>query len=203
MRVVVKSDAEKIRKVADPETPANPPSNESEESGQMHLGIVDLFESLRGRLIIFFEVRHCVDPEELADATLERVLEKLCEGATVTDLGRYSFGVARNVFYEYLRKKKATLRFIDEQKYESEQSDEDSGVMRERRLACLEECLSHLKEGDRTMLLDYYKFKGRLKLDQRKKMAEELSITRQALALRVFHLKQKLKKCVSERLEDI
>ena len=205
MRVVVKSDAGEILKaVAEPDTPANPPTDQSEVSVQAHLGIVELFESLRGRLIIFFEKRRCVDPEELADATLERVVEKLCEGAKVANLGSYSFGVAKNVFYEYLRGKRATLTFIDEQKYKHEPtSDENSAAMRERQLACLEECLSHLKERDRTMLLDYYRFKGRLKLDQRRKMAEEMNITREVLALRVFHLKQKLKKCVSERLEEI
>ena len=143
-------------------------------------------------------------PEELADATLERVLEKLCEGAKVTDLGRYSFGVAKNIFFEYLRSKRATLTFIDEHKYQSEPiNDEATAVMRERQLACLEECMKRLKERDRKMLLDYYQFKGRPKLDQRKKMAAEMNITREVLALRIFHLKQKLKKCVSERLEEI
>lgn len=202
--MVVKPDAgEILDTVAEPDT-ASPSSDQPEASGQVHLGIVELFESIRGRLIIYFEVRHCVDPEELADATLERVLEKLCEGAIVADLRRYSFGVARNIFFEYLRGKKAMLTFIDERKHQSEPSSvDDSAVIRERQLACLEECLGHLKEQDRTMLLEYYQFKGRPKLDQRKKMAEQMNISRETLALRIFHLKQKLKKCVSERLENI
>lgn len=178
--------------------------NTPEPPDQEHLGIVELFESLRGRLIIYFEVRHAVDPEELADETLKRVLEKLCGGAKVADLGPYCFGVARNVFHEYLRDKKKLVSFIDEHRYQGEPiDDEDEAVLREQRLACLEDCMRRLKERDRTMLLDYYRYKGRLKLDQRKRMADEMKITREVLALRVFHLKQKLKKCVSERLKEI
>jgi len=205
---LVKSDTEEIRKaMAEPDTPPTIPQiDQAEVSGDAHLGIVELFESLRGRLIIFFEKRNCIDPEELADATLERVVKKLCEGAKVSDLGRYSFGVAKKIFLEYLRKKNATVTFFDEQKYRSHSTSgavEDDAVMRERQLTCLEECLGHLKEHDRTMLLEYYQFNGRAKLDQRRKMAKQMNISRETLALRIFHLKQKLKKCVSERLEDI
>lgn len=203
--MVVKSDVGKVRKtVIEPDPPGQ--ADQVEVCGQVHQGIVELFKSLRERLIIFFEVRHCVDPEELADATLERVMEKLCNGTKVEDLGRYSFGVAKNVLFEYLRGRKKMLTFIDEQRYKPEpaaSSAAEDQDMQERSLTCLEECMAHLKEQDRLMLLDYYRFKGRAKLDQRRQIAEQLSISRETLALRVFHLKQKLKKCVKERLEGI
>ena len=206
MRLVVKSEAGEIREAkAEPEIPPTSEIDQSEVSGQAHLGIVERFKSIRARMIFFFEKRNCIDPEELADATLERVVKRLCGGAKVSDLERYSYGVAKKIFLEYLRKKDATVAFFDDQKYRSYSTSgggEDDAVIRERQLTCLEECMARLKEQDRTMLMEYYQFNGRLKLEQRRKMAERMNISRETLALRIFHLKQKLRKCVSERLED-
>lgn len=185
MRLVVKSEA-----------------GESDQSA--HLGVVERFTAIRTRLIFFFEKRNCVDPEELADATLERVVQKL-DSEKVTDLERYSFGFAKKIFLEYLRKKKATVAFLDEQKYRLQSTSgggEDEAIIRERKLTCMEECLAHLKEHERAMLMEYYEFNGRLKLEQRRKMAERMNISRETLALRIFHLKKRIRKCVTERLED-
>lgn len=168
-------------------------------------GIVELFESLRAKLILFFEVRRCVDPEGLADATLERVVQKLCQGTKVSDIARFTFGVAKHIFQEYLRRQKATQKFAEEQKYHltaNSGDDEEVSAARERRLECLEECMARLKEQERTLLHEYFRFKGQPKLEHRKQLAERLNISRQALTLRVFHLKRKLKKCITDCLES-
>jgi RNA polymerase sigma factor (sigma-70 family) len=179
-------------------------SEAGENDQPAHLGVVERFTAIRTRLIFFFEKRGCVDPEELADTTLERVVENLAS-QKVTDLEPYSFGVAKNVFLEYLRKKKKTVAFLDEQKYRSQSTSgggEDEAIIRERKLTCMEECLARLKEHERAMLLEYYEFNGRLKLERRRKMAEQMNISKETLALRIFHLKKRLRKCVTERLED-
>lgn len=168
-------------------------------------GIVELFETLRGKLTLFFEVRRCVDAEGLADATLARVVQKLCEGTKVLDLMGYSFGVAKNVFREYTRENTTRREFVEEQKHrlQSRQvEEEDDAALRERRLACLEECTARLRERERWTLFEYYRFKGQAKLDHRMRMAEQLNISRSALTLRIYHLKQKLKKCITDCLED-
>ena len=192
--------------MAEPTSPSSSPfdTNPWEASGDGRQGILQLFESLRGKLILFFEVRHCIDPEELAEATLERVIQRLCEGTRIADLVCYSFGVAKNIYREYIRATKARDSFIAQQKYRSKEflSDENEADAHEKQLTCLEGCMMRLKEQDRVMLVEYYKFKGQLKLEHRRQMAEQLGITREALTLRIFHLKLRLKKCVGNCVAD-
>lgn len=168
-------------------------------------GIVELFESLRAKLILFFEVRRCADPEELADATLERVIRRLCQGTKVSDIVRFSFGVAKHIFQEYLRRQRANQRLAEEQKYHITANPGDGGedsAARERRLECLEECMARLREQERTLLYEYFKFKGQPKAEHRRLLAERLNISREALTLRIFHLKRKLRKCITDCLES-
>jgi DNA-directed RNA polymerase specialized sigma24 family protein len=167
-------------------------------------GIVELFESLRGKLTLFFEARRCVDAEGLADATLERVIQKLCEGTKVADLTRYSFGVAKNIIREDARRERARQKYVEEQTHRlravSGAEADDEAALREGRLRCLEECTTRLGERERWTLFEYYKLKGQAKLGHRREMAEQLDISREALTLRIFHLKQRLKKCINDCL---
>jgi RNA polymerase sigma factor (sigma-70 family) len=209
VRLVVKSDARQTRKaMAEPKPPPSPQAEQPEVSAFDSSGLVESFEIIRSKLILFFEVKRCVDPEGLADETLMRVFKKLCSsGEEVTDLTAYSFGFARNVFLEYLRKKDVvSLEFMDEQQYQFEMQandDDNDAAMREKKMACLEQCLARLKKDDREMLLKYYEISGSLKTEHRLKMAQERNISRSTLSMRIFHLKEKLRKRVSDLLEDV
>lgn len=185
------------------DTPADAETNPWENRGDRQ-GIVELFETLRGKLTLFFEARRCIDPEGLADATLERVIQKLCEGTKVADLTGYSFGVAKNIIREDARKERARQRYFEEQRHRLQavqDEEDDEAALRERRLSCLEDCTARLRERERWTLFEYYKFRGQRKLEHRMKMAEQLNISRKALTLRIFHLKQKLKRCINDCLE--
>lgn len=192
--------------MAKPSQPPNDKPNPWQGAGDDCQGIVELFESLRSKLILFFEVRRCPDPEEFAETTLERVIQKLCEGTKVVDLVRYTFGVAKNVFREYLRGQKAKLKYIEEQQHRFKsglrEANSDAAV-REQRLKCLDGCLAWLQEQERWILSEYYRFTGQRKLEHRRKLAEQLNISREALTLRVFHIKRKLKQCISKCLADV
>lgn len=190
--------------MADPKPPPDAETNPWRVFGDDRQGIVEQFELLRGKLTLFFEGRRCLDPAELADATLERVIQKLCEGTKVSNIVRYSYGVAKNIFYEYLRKEKRKLEYAEEQKHRFERraSDEnDEATTQEERLECLDRCKARLSEGERWLLAEYYELRGQLRLEHRRKMAEQLNISRETLTLRVFHLKQKLKKCINDCVE--
>ena len=65
------------------------------------------YEQIRSRLIKIFTGRGCVDPEGLADETINRVTSKLTEikSEFSGDPARYFFGVANKVYMEYLRRK--------------------------------------------------------------------------------------------------
>jgi RNA polymerase sigma factor (sigma-70 family) len=204
VRLVAKSEPRQTREeTVEPNPPPNAENDQPEVPGGESLGVVERFTALRGKLIFFFVAKKCVDPEELADETLERVYKKLCDSTKVSNLTAYSFGVARNVLHEYLRGNRKMLAFMDHQKYQPEavSSEESDAVIRERKLACWQECLDQLKEPERAMLLEYYQVEGRPKLEHRQRMAERLNITRDALTLRVFRLKEELKKRASARLE--
>jgi RNA polymerase sigma factor (sigma-70 family) len=192
--------------MAEPKPPSSPRAEHPEVSAYDSSGLVESFAIIRSKLILFFEVKRCVDPEGLADETLMRVFKKLCSGEEVTDLTAYSFGFARFVFLEYLRKKDVPLEFIDEQLYQFEMEandDDNDAAMREKKMACLEQCLARLKKDDREMLLQYYEVSGNLKTEHRLKMAQERNISRSTLSMRIFHLKEKLRKRVSDLLEDM
>ncbi len=166
--------------------------------------VVDRFRDLQSKLIFYFERRHCFDPEELADETLERVMRKLCEGTEVLDLTSYSYGVARNVFYEYLRRERAKHKYSEEQRHRPEAAvgADDEAEARERRLRCLEGCMARLKKREHWLLFEYYRYKGQRKVSHKQKLAEQLNISREALTLRIFHLKRRLKACIQDCLEN-
>lgn len=167
-------------------------------------GVVERFRALQSKLIFYFERRHCFDPEELADETLERVMRRLCDGTEVSDLTNYSYGVARNVFYEYLRRERAKRKYTEEQRQRPEAAADEDGEAeaRERRHRCQEGCMARLKERERWLLFEYYRYKGQRKVSHKQKLAEQLNISREALTLRIFHLKRRLKACVKDCLEN-
>ncbi len=68
----------------------------------------EAYEELRLMLVKFFEWRHALFPDELADETINRVIRKLeaeagAEDNRIQNLTSYSFGVARLVFFESLK----------------------------------------------------------------------------------------------------
>jgi hypothetical protein len=64
------------------------------------------------------------------------------------------------------------------------------------RHAWLEHCLKSLKPESRDLILRFYYGEKREKIENRKKLAEELGITSRALSLRALHIRQKLYDCV-------
>lgn len=156
------------------------------------------FELLHSKLVFYFVSRRCDDPEELAHVTLERLMQRHEEQVEVINLTSFCYGIAQNVYYEYLREQQAGRDYASEQEYRSRvhKSDEDAAEYKERRLKCLDECTERLSEQEREMLSEYYRVRGRAKEAHRVGMAEKLGISRPALTLRIFHIKRKLKKCV-------
>jgi len=162
------------------------------------------FEGLRRKLVFYFESRRCDDPEDLAHETLARLMRRHGEHVEVKDLMRYSYGVAKNVLYEHLRKKKAEKRYISEQGHysQADEADVEAAAAKERRLKCLEKCAGRLSAPESALLTDYFSGRGRNRQEHRRRMAEQLNISRETLTLRVFNLKRKLRKCIEKCLEE-
>lgn len=151
------------------------------------------YEQIRRRLIKVFTGRGCIDPEELADETINRVTSKLQEIQTnfTGDCARYFFGVANKVHLEYLRRKTPL----------SPPPPADSGRA-ELEYRCLERCIERLNEADRALLLREYGAKGQTQAERRKALAEELGISLNALRIRVFRIRIALKECIEKCLQD-
>jgi len=162
------------------------------------------FEVLRRKLVFYFEARRCDDPEELAHETLARLIQKHGEQVEVKDLMRFSYGVAKNVLHEYLRRKKKEKIYLSEREYQSRAGtgDEEAAAGKERRLECLEKCAVNLSAQERALLIDYFSGRGRGRQEHRKRMAEQLHITLETLRLRVFNLKRRVRKCIEKCLEE-
>jgi hypothetical protein len=60
---------------------------------------------MRRRLVLYFQRKRCVTPDDLADETLNRVTRRLEEEGRITDAppARYCYIVARFVLLEHLR----------------------------------------------------------------------------------------------------
>lgn len=152
------------------------------------------YEQIRCGLINYFTFRASCDAEDLADETINRVINRLCEIKLQVngDGTRYFFGVARKVQLEYLRRKTPqppAEAVVDSERVEVE-------------YRCLEECVRKLSDENRELVLRYYKADGRQKIEQRKQLAEELGIAPNALRIRAYRIRAALQKCLEKCVED-
>lgn len=150
------------------------------------------YEEIRNNLISIFARRGCPFAEELADETINRVTRKAYEIAQsyTGDPGLYFYGVAQNVYKEYVKKKPAPVPI----------PPPDPAEEKERRLNCLEHCLSRLDVQSHDLILEYYFDEKRRKINHRKGLAEQLGVKINALRMRAHRIKVTLHQCVSDCL---
>jgi DNA-directed RNA polymerase specialized sigma24 family protein len=150
---------------------------------------------MRRRLALYFDRKRARSPDELADETLNRVSRRLEEQGSIADTppARYCYIVARFVFLEYARQERGrtTTSELVVAAPANEAADE-----REKLFACLERCLKRLDAGDRSLILDYYVGEQRAKLDQRRRIADRLHLTSNALSIRACRIRNRLEDCV-------
>jgi RNA polymerase sigma factor (sigma-70 family) len=150
------------------------------------------YEEIRRRLIKRFRSRGCIEAEDLADETINRVIRRLNEiGEFTGDCEPYFYGVANKVLMEHQRRRQPQPPVAnDVNSNRAEQEDR-----------CLEECIAKLSDENRQLLLQYYQGEGRAKIEQRKQLAENLGIAPNALRIRAFRIRAALQECVEKCLE--
>ena len=151
------------------------------------------YEALRRNLIQLFIWRGCRDPESHADETINRVIRKIDEGEEVRDVIAYAHGVARRLLLEVFKKQEREQIGIDELPplvAQPEEQDNENGVL------CLRRCLNRLPEESRQLIVLYYQGEKSAKIENRKRLAEGLSVTLGALRYRAFDLRQRLQGCI-------
>jgi DNA-directed RNA polymerase specialized sigma24 family protein len=150
------------------------------------------YEQIRSGLIKVFLCRGSVDPEELADETINRVARKVQEIADgyVGDPALYFYGVAKMVYLEYSRRKPVAPHL----------PPPDAAEETDLRYECLEQCMQTLSAKNRKLILAYYEHESGAKIDHRKELADQMGITANALWIRVHRIKKDLQNCVKQCL---
>lgn len=161
---------------------------------------------MRRRLVAYFDRKSCAAPDELADETLNRVARRLEEeGELESDTpAKYCYVVARFVFLESLRETRKKDQMLDDIRRHSDADtfsapqSVDEKEVRERMLSCLDQCTGKLELSNREIILRYYVGKERVKIENRRALAETLGITINALSIRACRIRDKLEGCVRQ-----
>ena len=148
------------------------------------------YDESRRRLIVMFRARRCVFAEDLADATFERVAQKLAylTDSFTGDPALYIYGVAKKIYLEYQRKIRAAPSNSD---FFYQPSDDNENL--ENMLVRLDEALSAIPKSDRELILRYYSGSKRNKIIQRRALAQQFGLRPSALRLRVFRIRREIK----------
>jgi DNA-directed RNA polymerase specialized sigma24 family protein len=158
------------------------------------------YVEVRDGLVCFFEWRGCPFPEDHADETFNRVARKLGAGETVSDPTTYVYGVARLLLLEIFREQERQRAALANLPPPTQPAPPDMEGRDDAhaRSDCLAVCLDSLPPEHRGFIVEYYRGERSAKIENRKKLAEQLGIPPNALRLRARRLREKLEVCVEE-----
>lgn len=162
----------------------------------------EMYVQLRNDLTKIFIWRRCSDPEGLTDEVFDRVAGKIAEVRPTYegDPRLYFRGVANNLVKENLKKIKTHVS-PDNLDLPAHQAPEDENREEIAREECLQSCLQELDSQKRDLIKAYYAKQKQAKIDQRRKLAEDLRITLPALRVRLLRIRESLEKCIDRCLE--
>jgi DNA-directed RNA polymerase specialized sigma24 family protein len=157
------------------------------------------YEEIRCGLIKIFVCQGCSDPECLADETIDRVIHKIPEIVPnyAGNPALYFSGVARYILLEY-KNRIAQLRLLPAAPPKQIEKGEDI----EREYECLDRCIERLTPANRELILEYYREEKRAMIENRKRLAERLGVTPNALRVRADRIRNGLEKCVANCLKQ-
>ena len=162
---------------------------------------------MRQRLVAYFDRKNCLTPDDFADETLNRVARRLEEEGQIESEtpAKYCYITAKFVFMESLRGADKKSVPLDDalKKSSSNQSSEDEGKnLKEKMLDCLEICTGKLEAANREMIVSYYYGEERVKIENRRALAEKLGISTNALTIRACRIRDKLEGCVGKCVSE-
>lgn len=151
---------------------------------------------VRRRLVVYFDLKNCPFPDELADETLNRAARRLEEEGTIaTDApAHYCYIVARFVLLESLRERRRKEPLDDQLQAEPDSTEQNQEA--QQRVDCLDHCMRGLQEHDRDLIAAYYQGNQREKIENRKALAGRLRVTANALSIRACRIRDKLEICM-------
>jgi DNA-directed RNA polymerase specialized sigma24 family protein len=149
------------------------------------------YRQLRSKLMRFFSWRWCEEPDSLADETITRIVKNISAGEEIraANLYSYVYGVAMNVFREYLRDKKKRQEMV------SNYSELLSADFQDGR-DCRMQCLQSLPPYKINLLKKYY-----LSKDDRDELADSMNLSLNALRLQIHRIKNDLRNCYHDCMD--
>lgn len=162
------------------------------------------YETLRLKLIYFFEVRSCPAADSLADETINRLAHKLSEGEDIQKIDAFALTIARFIWLE--SHKKTPLLSFDElltsQEFElALRQERGTSDEIEERLQLMRECLAELPPEKLALLRAYFQISGPNQAEQRHQLARQMGISENALYLQIHRTRQKLMITLALRLK--
>lgn len=159
------------------------------------------YELLRRKLIRFCESNGTVSAEDGADEIINRVIRKIDEGASISNVFAYAFGVARMILKEFWKERERT-NLVEKELNQNTTPDNtpDADNADDARMRCFDSCLEQLPNESRKLILDYYREDRRAKIDLRKELATQFSIPLNALRIRAHRVRKSLEQCVKDCL---
>jgi DNA-directed RNA polymerase specialized sigma24 family protein len=164
------------------------------------------YQEIWDRLVKIFTWNRCKNVEDLAGEVIKRVEPKVLELMKnfSGDPALYFYGVAKRVLLENPRTEARFSEFQEESELGgvTYPVDPEEIDVYELKLGHLDYCLEQLSEKDREIVLGYYQFDSKTKLADRKRLAERLGLTMDALWTRASRLRSRLRRCVRKRIEQ-
>jgi RNA polymerase sigma factor (sigma-70 family) len=155
----------------------------------------EMYETIRQQLINLFAWNQSLDPDDLADETIDRVMRRVGEiGHTYSgDPRLYFFGVAKNILREARRQPRHWS--LDETEISFQSGTDENN---EQLYECLDKCMLKLPPDRRALLLAYYQGSKGAKIDARRELAVKLDLRPAALRMVVYRTLNKLETCIQE-----
>lgn len=157
------------------------------------------YQQVHRRLVKYFAFKGCDTPEDLADEVMDRVARFLRKEISVEhpeDQFRVFFGFAKNIYSEYLRARQQMSALPAN----LNQNVSDTGYI-EKEHECLDSCMQRLPEPERNLLVHYYAYPPKAKIEHRKEIAAHMGLAQNALRIRMCRLRSRVTDCVMRCLD--
>jgi RNA polymerase sigma factor (sigma-70 family) len=140
------------------------------------------YNRLRTKLVFFFERRNCPDPEDLADESIRRLLSHVKGNGSPESVEGFSYGIARNVYLEWLRESSKTAPLEP-----AKPPVRWSSPAQELPRMVAQASVTALDDGERELLEQYY-----LDGATAETIAHQHGLSPEGIRSRVFRAKRKL-----------